>query len=62
MSKSMANFAKGVVAGVVVGTTVGIVIHGISKPSHNKCHKKRSKGAMIRNIGSVVGHITDMMR
>jgi len=59
MSKSMMNFTKGVVAGVVVGTTVGIVFNCISKPSHS--HKK-SKTHMIRNIGSVVGHISDMIR
>jgi len=64
MSKSMMNFTKGIVTGVVVGTTVGMVVHGLSKPSNPLNHIKSKKGAgkIIKNVGSMVGHISDMMR
>ena len=64
MSKSMINFTKGIVTGVVVGTTVGIVMNSISKPSSpfKKMIVKKNAGRMIRNIGNVVSHVTDMIR
>lgn len=64
MSKSMVNFTKGIVAGVVVGTTVGIVMRSMSKPAHPFAQIKRKKnaGKMLKNISSVVSHVTDMMR
>ena len=67
MSKSMINFTKGVVTGVVVGTTVGMVMNSLSKPAHPLAHlahlkKKKGAGRMVKNIGSMVGHFSDMMR
>jgi len=61
MSKSMINFTKGIVTGVVVGTTVGMVVHGLSKPAHPLAHLRKKKG-IVKNIGSVVGHLSDMMK
>ena len=64
MSKSMMNFTKGIVAGVVVGTTVGMVVHSFSKPAHPLAHlkKKSYAGKMVKNIGTVVGHLSSMMK
>ena len=64
MSKSMMNFTKGIVTGVVVGTTVGMVMHSMSKPTHpfSQVKIKKNAGKMLRNIGTVVSHVTDMMK
>ena len=63
MSKSMVNFTKGIVAGVVVGTTVGIVMHSISRPARPFSGlRKRNAGRIVKNIGSVVSHMTDMIK
>jgi len=64
MSKSMVNFTKGIVTGVVVGTTVGMVVHSLSKPTNAFAQMKFKKnaGRVIKNIGTVVSHVTDMMR
>ena len=61
MSKSMMNFTKGIVTGVVVGTTVGMVVHSLSKPAHPLAHFRRKRGTG-KIIGSVVGHLSDMMK
>ena len=58
MTKSIMNFTKGVVTGVVVGTTVSMVMNSFIKP---KSHK-RNNGHIMKNIGSFVNHINDMMR
>jgi|GEM_PF-2433118 len=65
MSRSMINFTKGIITGVVVGTTVNMVIHSITKPAnHSFINLKQKKGAgkMIKNVGEMVSHITDMMK
>ena len=64
MSKSMMHFTKGIVTGVVVGTTVGIVMHSISKPAHpfTKLRMKKNAGRIVKNIGTVVSHVTDMIK
>ena len=64
MSKSMVNFTKGIVTGVVVGTTVGIVMHSISKPARplTVLRMKKNAGKIAKNIGTVVSHVTDMIK
>ena len=64
MSNSMMNFTKGIVAGVVVGTTVGMVMRGMSKPSNPfaQIKMKKNAGKMIRNIGTVISHVSGMMK
>ena len=63
MSQSMVNFTKGIVAGAVVGTTVGIVIHSISKPTRPFSGlRKKNAGRIVKNIGTVVSHMTDMIK
>jgi len=64
MSHSMMNFTKGIITGVVVGTTVGMVMHSMSKPSNPfaQLTGKKNAGRMIRNIGTIVSHVTGMMR
>ena len=56
MTKSLMYFTKGVVAGVVVGATVGMVMRGCSKSN------KKNNGNIMKNLGSFVSHINDMMR
>ena len=65
MLKSMNNFTKGIVTGVVLGTTVGMVINGFSKPSRSsfaKLRMKKNAGRIAKNIGTVVSHVTDMIK
>ena len=60
----MMNFTKGIITGVVVGTTVGMVMHSMSKPANPFAHLtgKKNAGQMIKNIGTIVSHVTGMMR
>ena len=65
MSKSMVNFTKGILTGVVIGTTASMCIRGMSsKSSHPFAHLKAKKGAgkVVKNIGTVMSHFSDMMR
>ena len=64
MSKSMMNFTKGIVTGVVVGTTVGIVMNSFSKPARPfaALRMKKNAGKVVKNIGTVVSHVTDMIK
>ena len=64
MSHSMMNFAKGVITGVVVGTTVGMVMHSMAKPANPfaQLAGKKNAGKMLRNIGTIVSHVTGMMK
>jgi len=56
MTKSIMNFTKGIVTGVVIGAAVNMVIHGCCKSN------KKNNGNMIKNFGSFVSHINDMMK
>ena len=64
MSKSMMHFTKGIVTGVVVGTTVGIVMNSFSKPPRPfaALRMKKNAGKIAKNIGTVVSHVTDMIK
>ena len=64
MSKSMMNFTKSIVAGVVVGTTVGIAVNSFIKPAHpfSGLRTKKNAGKIAKNIGTVVSHVTDMIK
>ena len=56
MSKSIMNFTKGVITGVVVGTTVSMVMRNCSKTN------KKNNNHMMKNIGSFVSYINDMIK
>jgi len=58
MTKSIMHFTKGVVTGVVVGTTISMVMNSCSKSKSGR----KNNGNMMKNIGSFVSHINDMMR
>ena len=58
MSKSMINFTKGIITGVVIGTTASVCLRGISKAAHHK----KGVGKMVKNVGTVMSHFSDMMR
>jgi hypothetical protein len=64
MSKTMANFTKGIVTGVVVGTTVGMVMHGLSKPASPFAGLRISKNAsrIVKNVGNVISHAADFIK
>ena len=64
MSKSMMHFTKGIVTGVVVGTTVGLVMNSVSRPSRSFAglRMKKNAGRIAKNIGTVVSHVTDMIK
>ena len=64
MSKAMVSFTKGIVTGVVVGTTVGMVMNNISKPARpfSGLKMKKNVGRMAKNIGTVVSHVSDIIK
>ena len=67
MSKSIANFTTGIVAGVIVGTTLGVAANKFSKSqpflgSKIRRNVKKSADKITRNVGNVVSNVTGAMK